>query len=351
MRRPLWLLTVAAVVLMMVAAPDASAQTVFVRNAGSGATVELTLNGTPVAAGAPVSGTDAVFPLNIATTLNKPQTDVRLFVDSCGAVRRIFVEEAGRQPANGPGACLRRAISDLFVIQDVSSLVLDLAGDGATALIRQGPPPPEWLGLVTEAQRAWTVAPAGLVVSGGGGWGKFSQILSDYCGTATECSDEGRKAMLAASATFWFNRFVAADAGVVRPGHVAITGGGEHYQFTTDADIRLLTLGMRGGGQAGPFRISVVGGTAYTEATFTTIQITEASDRTASGNQTLAFKATGWGWWAAGSVEHWFSRWVAIYGEGGLIASKAENAASAEEGAFDDQMPYVTVGVRVHIGR
>lgn len=350
MTRPLRLLTLAAGVLVMVGAGSASAQTVIVRNVGS-ASVELTLNGSPMSPGAAIAGSDATFNLDISGTLGKAQTDVHLFADSCGAVKRIYVEEAGRQPAAAPGPCVRKAIPDLFVIQAITSLVVDFAGDSATALIRQGPPPPEWLGLVVETTRTWTPAPAGLVLSGAVGLGSYTQMLSHFCGDAPACTDQGKKGLTAAGATFWFNRFFAADVGYLKPGHIKIGGTGGSANFTTDADTRILTLGARGGGQAGPVRISAVGGVSYTGATFTTVQTVDASTTTTAGTQTFAYRTRGWGWFGAGSVEHWVSRWVAIYGEGGLISMKGENVTKSGEGVLDDQATYVSIGVRVHLGR
>ena len=95
----------------MVGARSASPQTVIVRNAGPNPSSHAQRQ--PRRAGAAVAGSDATFSLDIAGALDKQETDVHLFVDSCGAQRRIFVDStciltARRMPAQGASLFLRR---------------------------------------------------------------------------------------------------------------------------------------------------------------------------------------------------------------------------------------------------
>ena len=354
MRRPLWLLILAAGLLVTAGAGRAASQTVIVRNAVPASSVELLLNGTSLVT--MTVGPDGMATLPAAIgTLNKTQADVRISVDACGALRRILIDENGRPAPSPQGACVRRPIPDIFVVQQITTIVLDVGGDSPLAFIRQGPAPPEWLGgTAARAKRVWTVAPKGLVVSGGGAMASYAKLLSTLCGDAPTCSDIAPNFATSATVAFWFTKLFAAEVGYVKPPKMDVSGSGTTgatYRFTSAFDADIVTIGGRAGGQTGPVKITGFGGTAYQASTLTTTQTVDATATARGGTQSFGFKTQGWGWFAGGGLETWVNRWVALYAEGGFISLRGSNPANKGEGSLDDQITYFMGGVRVHVGR
>jgi hypothetical protein len=348
----LWLLTLAAVLLL--GAERASAQTLIVRNAVPASSVDLLFNGTRL--GSTTVGADGTATLSPSLeTIGKTQADVRITVDACGALRRILIDENGRPAPPPEGGCLRKPIPDLLVFQKITTVVLELGGDTPLAYIRQGPVPPEWLGeQVASVKRVWPPAPTGLIVSAGFGYGSYTKMLKALCGDAPTCADSARPFERGAAVSYWFSKFAAVEASYVKPPKMLVAGSGTQgasYRFTTDFEADMISLGGRVGGQAGPVRITGFGGASYQWSTITTNQTVDATDTARGGTQSFGFKTQGWGWMAGGGVEHWFDRWVGVYGEGGLISVKGTNPDNHDEGSVDDQMSYFIGGVRVHLGR
>ena len=93
MRRPWRRLLLAAGFFVIVSAAPASAQTVVVRNGPPGSSIELSFNGNliPAMSTGPGEATFALIAVN-----QKAETDIRVVIDVCGALRRVFVDEAGR---------------------------------------------------------------------------------------------------------------------------------------------------------------------------------------------------------------------------------------------------------------
>src|SRR5262245_47212125 len=146
MGRPWRLLTLAAGLSVSVGVRAAMCQTVVVRGAAPGTTVELMLNASQVGAATADAGGDATLTFSVAASLNKSQTDVHVFVDTCGNLRRVLVVESGRQPPAPEGACDRRGVPDLFVVRAVTTFVVEVGGLSPVVWIRQGPAPTSWLG-------------------------------------------------------------------------------------------------------------------------------------------------------------------------------------------------------------
>lgn len=339
---------IAAAAFVAAAASFASAQTVVVRNAPAGAPIELFLDADSVASATADSTGGATLTTDVMARLQRPETGVHVFLDVCGQQRRISLVESGAQPA-AQGSCSRGTVRDLFSVQRITTLVVDVTGENPIVWIRQGPAPPEWLGglAAAEAARSWAPPPIGPMVSAGLGGVSFSNAVDLACGDATTCTGQNIRGDVTAAVTFWFNGFVAADIGYLRPANVKVTGSGSTVSFNSALDARVFTIAGKVGGQAGPVRIYGTGGANRLSATATTLQTVTGSP---VGSETFGFRAEGWGWLAGGGLELWPLRRVGVYVEGTFLSLKGTGIDNGQ-GSIDDKMLFGTVGVRVAIGR
>src|SRR4051812_2995597 len=161
MRKPGRLLMLAAALNLTVCVGAASAQTLLVRNAPAGTTIELVLNSTTAGSKKLDNGGNDTVSGNMFANESRTAIDSVVFLDTCDTVRRLVVtDRVSSAPAPEPG-CTRRDMGGVFVVQRISTFVIDLGSPTATMVFRQGS-----VGL--EPPRAWT-APTGLVITGGGG--------------------------------------------------------------------------------------------------------------------------------------------------------------------------------------
>jgi hypothetical protein len=215
--------------------------------------------------------------------------------------------------------------------------------------IRQGPAPGAWLGEQSETKRStiWKTAPAGIIVSAGLGGANFFDAVDQACGDASACTGQHLQPDVTGAATYWITRFLAVDAGYLRPSSVNTSGSGATFSFTTALDARVVTLDGKFGAQAGPVRIYGLGGVNRMWATSTTLQ---TSTSTASSlAETFAFKAQGWGWLGGAGVEAWVTRRIGVYVEANLMALKG-SAVDNGQGTINDVLGFATLGVRLALG-
>jgi hypothetical protein len=184
-----------------------------------------------------------------------------------------------------------------------------------------------------------------LILSAGIGGASFAEAVSQACGDAVPCAGDGLRRNGAVSASYWFNRFLAAEVGYVQPSSVNTTGSGTSFTFTSSLESRLLTIDGKTGGQLGPVRIYGLAGVNHASATSTTVQNATAGT---IAMETFALKAEGWGWLAGGGVEGWVARRVGLYVEGDAITIKG-SAVNGGQGAINDTLIFVTGGVRIAI--
>jgi len=338
----------AAAALLIAIAPLAAAQTVIVKNAAPNAPTELLLNADTVATAAADSQGTATLATDILARLQRAETGVHVSVDTCGQQKRVLLVENGVQAA-AQGSCRRGTVRDLFSLQRITTLVVDVSGENPIVWIRQGPAPIEWVGDIAAAEhrRSWAAPPVGIILSGGLGAASFSDAVAKACGDAATCSGGSFRSQASAGATFWVTRFLGAEVGYLRPGRVTATGTGTSVTFDSQLDARALTIDGKLGGQAGPVRIYGLGGVNRLSATSTTLQTVTTS---AVGAETFAFRAEGWGWLAGGGMELWMLRRVGIYLEGDLLALKGTGIDNGQ-GSINDKLFYAMVGVRVAIGK
>src|SRR3954454_6261004 len=90
----------------------AAAQTVIVRSAPQGSTIELTMNG-----GAPVSvAADTFGDATLTVPARTTEAAVQVHVDDCGNRVRVLLVERGIQPSPAEPGCNRIDIGSVFVM-------------------------------------------------------------------------------------------------------------------------------------------------------------------------------------------------------------------------------------------
>jgi hypothetical protein len=350
--RPLWL----AAAINLVCVGGAVAQTVFVRNAAAGDTVEVFINDKQVATATVDSTGEARVPVEIKSIVGKDEMDANLYVDACPKMTRIFIVGAGLQPAP-EGACRRSPIAGLFWVRTVNTLVVNLAGQPPSVMLIVGkytPPAPG----TEDLPRSWTPAPTGIVAFGGGLYGTFRDFSTLQCGNLATCEPHDSGFGYHAGGAFWIKPFIAGEAAYVKLPSPTATGSGTGFRFDSSMDASLVTVAGLVGAQGGPMRFYGKVGGVFHRATST---ITETiDDRTVAvdgapvtipgGTQTFETTTEGWGWLYGGGAEAWVNRYVALYGELSF-AHLSGNPTSGGEGELDDRVVLISFGLRVHIGR
>jgi hypothetical protein len=326
-----------AAALFVCASGVAGAQTVIVRKAPPGSTVEVTLNSTPAGTATVNDGGDAVVPVKVPFSSGRQETDAFLFVEVCDTVRRVLIVEKAA-PVPPPAAdCQRHDLPGVFVLRGVSSVVFDVSGPAPTVLLRQG-------SYSLKPPRVWKPAPTGFVLFGAAGFGKLGDPTVIGCGTVEGCQGDDSGVALTAGAAYWLSRWLAAEVSYFKPAEGTATADSGTFTFTHTVDAEIVNIAGKVGVPVGPSRIYGSVGTTYHRALSTTTQ--------ATGSITDSFQVQteGWSWSWAGGFEVWLASSFAIYTEGGSLGLKGE-AINVEEGSIDDRFNYVVAGVRVRIGR
>lgn len=352
------LLICAAALNVTLNAGVAMAQTVIVRKAPPGSTIELVLNTATVASAPADQAGDATLDVDLSKNISKTETDAYMYVDVCDRLRRVVIVERGVTPPPS-GACERKAIAGLFWLRGVTTMVVDVSAAAPTMHLRQGRVPAEWLRDVDpSAPRERRLAPKGLVLSGGVGPASVSGAVATSCGSADQCTGDDSGFAYAASAAFWVTRFLAAEVSYVKPADVTASGSGSTYRFDSRLDADVLSIVGKAGAPIGPVRVYGQLGPAYHRATLSTTQTIDdvtvtSGDVTTTikgGTQTFELRTQGWGWVFGGGLEGWVTDSVAIFGEFGRGALKG-SARDGGEGTIDDRLTFLLAGVRVRLGR
>lgn len=351
MRHPRRLLVLAVACQVVVGAGVATAQTVMVRNAAPGTTVEVLLNG----AEAGTATADASGHATLAVRQPgspKDEMAASLFVDTCEARRRVHLVERG-VPAPAPAAgCTRQAISGVFVVRPVSTLVVNVAAPRPRLLLRQGAFDPD------APPRVWEQSPSGFMVFGGAGLTWLSNATGEACGNVADCQGDGSGLGYMVGAAYWFKPYLGVEAAFVRPAGMSAEGSGNTYRFTSTLETSVATLSGLFGLPVGPIRLYGKGGANQQRSLLTTTQtiddttitIDEVTQTIPGATQTLERRTGGWAWQFGGGAEFWPTRFVALFGEFGFTKLKGTDLDEGE-GLLDDRAWSLMVGARVRLGR
>lgn len=339
-----WRIVATAAAGILGVAGAASAQTVYLRNAPAGSSVEVFVD----AASAGTGTVDAEGEAKVRFTLPQGKTDMdsSIFVDTCDKLRKVLIVDHARQPPPPAEGCERREIAGIYWVRPVNTVVVDVSTPTPSLLLVRGnytPPKP-----TAEGEAENTPAkplPTGLLMFAGGAYTNFRDAGDLFCGTATACSQKTTGFTYAFGATVWLTRFVGVEGSYIRP-HEVTASGGDTYRFNSSLDSDVWTVMGKLGAQVGVVRLFGQGGMNYHEATNSTAETIDVS------SQTFQYKTKGWSWIFGGGAEVWLGRnqRLAVYGDGGIMRIKG-NAESGGEARIDDRLKYVTVGVKLRISR
>jgi hypothetical protein len=354
-------LALAAALNTVLAAGLATAQTVTAVGAPRGSAVELTLNDAKIGTATADASGAATFPLTLVKPDSKTELNLRVVVDTCDALHRVHLFEPNQELSPVAPGCTRRQFTELFIIRQVTTLVVDVFPERQAVWVRQGRPPSGWLNPSREdiaPPRALRPSPRGLVFSGGAGLAAFSNAVSVTCGDAQTCAGGGSQAALSGSVAYWFTRFAAVEAAFLKPASVWGKGSGSGYEFESSFETLVFVFGGKGGYSYGPIRLYGQGGATYSRTMLTTNETfddyTYTSNNVTStligGEQTFVLRTSGWGWMFGGGGEYWITRWLGVYGEVSRLALKGGNR-DVGEGSVDERITSVVGGIRFSIGR
>jgi hypothetical protein len=334
--------TTAAAVIAL--AGTASAQTIYMRNAPAGTSVEVIVNGASSGTGTIDAAGEAKVPFTLPQGLK--EMDANVFVDTCGKLRKVVIVDRARQAAAAAEGCDRREIAGIYWVRPINTIVVDVGGPTPSLLLVRGNyTPPKVTAEGDEEAAPSRPLPTGLLMFAGTAWTNYRDAGDLFCGNATPCSQKSTGFTYAFGATVWLSRFVGVEGSYMRP-HEVTASGGDTYKFNSTLDSDVWTVMGKLGAQAGVVRIFGQGGMNYHEATNTTAETIDVN------SQTFQYKTKGWSWIFGGGMEAWIGarQRFAIYGDGGIMRIKG-NAESGGEAQIDDRLKYVTVGVKVRLSR
>jgi opacity protein-like surface antigen len=341
MTRPWRLLVIAAALNVTAGAATAAAQTVMLRHAPPGVSVELLLNDAVVGTGTTSPDGDVSLDLKMP---DPAVMDANVYVDVCEKSRRVLVVDRNKRPTPPPAGCDRREVSGIFWVRRINTLVVDIGGLQPSMLLVRGtytPPKPTAEG--EEGEVPGRQAPTGLSLFGGGGFGKFRDQFLILCGNVAGCAGHDSGIGYSFGATYWITRWLGADGSYIKPR--AITAhGGDTFTFNSQFDVDVFTAAAKVAIPAGPARIYGLVGGNFHQSTLTTTETIETA------TQAFGQKTHGWGWLVGGGTEIWVTPKVALYGELNLAQVKGK-AEDKGEGMIDDRLRFIGVGVKVRLSR
>jgi hypothetical protein len=338
-----WRIVATTAAVVMAAAGVGSAQTVYLRNAPPGSSVEVVVNAASSGTGTVDAGGEATVAFKLPE--GKTEMDSGVFVDACDKARKILIVDHTRQPPPPAEGCDRREIPGIYWVRPINTVVVDVGGPVPSLLLVRGEYTPPKPASESDEERPSRPLPTGLLMFAGGSYSNFRDAGLLACGNATPCSPKTTGLTYSFGATVWLTRFVGLEGGYMRPHQVKASGGDTfHFDHTLDSDVWTITGKL--GAQAGPVRIYGQGGMNYHEATSKTVETID------NLSQTFEYKTTGWSWVFGGGMEGWIGthQRVAIFGDAGIMRIKG-NAESGGEAKIDDRLKYVTVGVKLRLGR
>ena len=344
-------LLVLAAALSISASGVATAQTVLLRGAAAGDTVEVVVNGTKVATatatGQGLTSVVAKLPLN---DTQKAEMDAHVFVDGCQARQVIHIVDRNQQPPVREQGCERREITGVFWVRQRSTLVLDVSNPIPTLLLRQGEYDPT---AVTRGRES----PRGLVLFAGGGWGSYHSLLSEACGDVGSCEGKEGGGAWTAGADLWLTRFLAVEGAYVKPHKASFDGTGQNFRFSYFMDAELFTVSGKLGIPAGPVRLYGRGGAGYHRATRSTTQTNDPLNFTddqgnpvtvPGGTQTLEVQTAGWAYLFGAGIEGWVSPRFALFGDASFYKMKGA-AETGTDIPMDGRVFNVVAGIRLKV--
>ena len=342
-----WCLSVLVTAVLIVSAGVAEAQTVMVRGAAPGARIEALVDATP--AGSTTANAAGEATVAIPRAVGKNDAEANVFVDLCADnLRRVLIVERGKAPAAPGEGCDRKDVQGLYWIRDVSTIVVTLSDPTPRVLLRQG-------SFSFKPPRVFA-PPTGLVVFGGGGLSKITDIGLFACGDVTPCSDKSSGWTGTAGVEYWVKPWLAGEGAYLKPANAKISGSGESYRFESVLKADVVSVAAKIGIPVARVRMYGKIGGSYHDASFETdqtlddrtITVDDVPQTVKGGRQTYALRTQGWGWAYGGGLEVWMAPAFALYFEAGRGALKGKAVDNAD-GSLDDHVNYIMLGGRVRV--
>ena len=314
----------------------ATAQTVVVRHAPAGQTIELFLNATKVATATVPAQGDTTLPLNLRVNhAGKTEIEANIFVDVCDSIRRVIVVERGEPAAAQEPGCDRRDITGLYEVRRVNTLVMDLGGANPTMMLIKGKYSPE-------ASMHWSESPKGIVLFGGIGRSDLRDAVAISCGDASDCNGNKAGTAYGGGVTIWVTPFLGAEGGYYKLPSATARGTGSNFSFNSSLDPQVVTVAGRIGIPIHAVRISGQIGANFHDA------ILKTQETINGASQNFEIETRGWGWmWGAG-MEIWAASRFAIYADVGFASMKGTPTGGGEA-QFTDRLRFVAIGARVAV--
>jgi outer membrane protein with beta-barrel domain len=346
-------LALTAAFIVTSGAGAAVAQTVIARGVPADSTVEFFLNTATVGTATPNADGDATIAAGQSFAAGKAEMDAHIYVDTCATVRRVLVVDRNIPPPEPAAGCSRAQVAGLFLVRNISTLVVSVSGPNPTVLLRQGP-----FTIRTGPPRTWAASPTGLIVFGGGGFANFGNFSAFACGDVIQCNSDNGGLAWTAGVTLWFKPFLGVEASYLRPAQATPDGSGSNYRFNSFLDAHVVNIAGKIGIPAGPVRFYGQSGVNYHRAKSGTTQTIDDSTVTVDGQtrtipggtQNYGIETSGWGWSFGGGTEVWLKRSFALYGEFERSALKGD-ARDGSEGSMNDHVTAFLFGARIKIGK
>jgi hypothetical protein len=328
-----------------------AAQTVLLRGGTPGSTVEIFINSQKSNSGVVAAGGE----VQVLGTMppnpdGKAEMDSRVYVDTCGKTYRVHIVNRNMPAPVREDGCERDEVAGIFWVRQRSTLVLDVAPEIPTLLLRQGSYDPR------AALRIKREVPTGLIVFGSGGWGTFNNVAPQGCGLVPDCLGEDSGGSFTLGTAVWLKRWLGGEVAYVRPRKADYRGGGTNYDFTHSLDAEALTLAGLLAAPLGPVRLYGKGGGSFHRAVSSSTQIQQDTTITVNdevvtipgGTQVFAVKTQGWSWLAGGGIEGWVTPRFALFAEVAMAKVKGP-ARVGSDLAIDERVTYTVGGVRLKL--
>ena len=254
----------AAALLLTAGSGPAAAQTLIARRAPIGSTIELVVNSTKAGSAQADAGGDAKIPFTLPA--GKTEIDARVYVDTCGETRRVIIADRDAAPLPPETDCTRQEVTGIFLVRQVSSLVVNVGDPVATLLLVQGS-----YSLRPRGPRRQ--APRGFVVFGGGAAGRLRRCAGVRLHRRADLFGRRTGIGYTVGADYWVTRYLAIEGSYFRPPHLTIAGSGNSFHFDSFLEPHLFTVAGKVGVPLGPIRLYGRAGFNYHRAESGTTQV------------------------------------------------------------------------------
>lgn len=330
----------------------AAAQTLVLRNVGAAASVEVVYESEVVGKGAPDPAGTAQIPLTLPLAPGTTEHVLQFQVDRCQNLVRVGLADRDRLIPAAPPECERQELTGLYVIRRNTSVVIDLQTATPMLLVRQGPPPPQWLRGDYTGDMPAVVQPRAVTLSIGLTLPRLMKTFALACGDVRPCTATDFKPAVTFGGTYWFRNSLGAEVSLIKGATLEARGTEDPLTFTHRFETDILTLAGTTGGLFGTVRVYARGGLNYHRATSTvdqTLADRQQGDVLIKGeSERFIVNTEGWGWMFGGGFEWYLRPPFGIFAEGAFHKVKGK-AVGPGETVVNERVIAITAGGRLYL--